>query len=112
MAGQFAVGVEAGLQPGRLAGLNRKAIALLAGLRDGYESAVAAPFVISGCIGPRDDAYSPSTLMEPGEAAGYHSEQIATLADTQADLVSALTMTTPGRRSALRELRSIAGSRW
>ena len=79
-----------------LAGLNRKAIALLAGLRDGYESAVAAPFVISGCIGPRDDAYSPSTLMEPGEAVGYHSEQIATLADTEADLVSALTMTHTG----------------
>ena len=79
-----------------LAGLNRKAIAILSGLRDGYESAVAAPFVISGCIGPRDDAYSPSTLMEPGEALGYHSEQIATLADTQADLVSALTMTHTG----------------
>ena len=79
-----------------LAGLNRKAIAILARLRDGYESAVAAPFVISGCIGPRDDAYSPSTLMEPGKAVGYHSEQIATLADTEADLVSALTMTHTG----------------
>ena len=34
--------------------------------------------------------------MEPREALDYHSEQIATLADTQADLVSALTMTHTG----------------
>jgi homocysteine S-methyltransferase len=89
-------GSKLGYRREELAELNRKAIAILAGLRDGYESAVAAPFVISGCIGPRDDAYSPSTLMEQEEALDYHSEQIATLADTEADLVSALTITHTG----------------
>ena len=57
---------------------------------------MAAPFVISGCIGPRDDGRTALALMELREALGYHSEQIATLADTEADLVSALTMTHAG----------------
>lgn len=79
-----------------LAAANRRAIALLVDLRPEYEAVAQAPFVISGCVGPRDDGYDPSSLMEPDEAERYHSEQISTFAGTEADLVSAITMTHSG----------------
>ena len=53
----------------------------------------AGPVVISAAIGPRGDAYSPDHIMTPEEAEAYHSEQIGTLVDTDADLVTALTLT-------------------
>jgi S-methylmethionine-dependent homocysteine/selenocysteine methylase len=52
-----------------------------------------APFVVSGCIGPRRDAYRPSELMTPDEAERYHAIQIGTLSRTEADPVTAITMT-------------------
>ena len=72
--------------------LNRKAIALMAELRDQYEADVS-PIVISGCIGPQDDGYDPKQKLSADEAAEYHSTQIGTFADTEADMVAALTMT-------------------
>jgi S-methylmethionine-dependent homocysteine/selenocysteine methylase len=50
------------------------------------------PIVISGCIGPRGDGYVPDTAMSEREAEDYHRMQIETLADTAADLVTAITM--------------------
>ncbi len=47
---------------------------------------------ISGCIGPRGDGYSPENQMNIKMAEEYHSFQIKILADTNADLVSAMTM--------------------
>ncbi|MFN2467284.1 MAG: homocysteine S-methyltransferase family protein [Gaiellaceae bacterium] len=75
-----------------LEAMNRKAISLMEELRNVYETP-AAPFVISGCVGPQSDGYQPSTRMTPGEAEDYHATQIATFADTAADLVTAITMT-------------------
>lgn len=49
--------------------------------------------MISGCIGPRGDGYDPSFTTSAEDAERYHAEQIASFADTEADLVSALTMT-------------------
>lgn len=72
--------------------LNRKAIALMDELREEYERE-SAPFVISGCIGPQDDGYSPTTKLSADEAQEYHSTQIRTFADTAADMVTAITMT-------------------
>jgi S-methylmethionine-dependent homocysteine/selenocysteine methylase len=71
--------------------LNRKAISLMEELRAEYAS--NAPIVISGCVGPHGDGYSPATMLTPDEAQAYHSAQIATFADTAADLVTAITMT-------------------
>ncbi len=73
--------------------LNRQAVGMLADLRDGFGG---GPFVISGCVGPRGDGYSPETLMTPDEAQRYHGEQIGTFADTEADMVTAMTMTHTG----------------
>ena len=73
--------------------LNRRAISVLAELRADFEATVGKPFVISGCVGPRGDGYNPETLMTPDQAEAYHSEQIGTFASTEADVVSAITMT-------------------
>jgi len=70
---------------------NRRAVALLEQVRVAAE----APVVISGCVGPRDDAYRPGALMSADEAQRYHSAQIATFSDTTADLITALTLAYP-----------------
>ena len=72
--------------------LNRKAITLMEELRAEHETP-DTPLVISGCIGPQSDGYSPGDLLSADEAERYHSTQIATFADTAADLVGAITMT-------------------
>ncbi len=83
---------ELGYSDEELDRLNRKAIALMEEIRDEYESG-DAPFVISGCIGPQDDGYSPQTKLSAEDAQRYHSTQIGTFADTAADMVTAITMT-------------------
>jgi S-methylmethionine-dependent homocysteine/selenocysteine methylase len=83
---------ELGYSEEELDRLNRKAIALLEELRDEYGTD-EAPFVISGCIGPHDDGYNPQEILTADAAQAYHSPQIATFADTAADLVGALTIT-------------------
>lgn len=75
-----------------LADLNRKGVALLEDIRADSETE-RTPVVISGCIGPRGDGYSPSELMTADEAQEYHSMQVNTFRDTAADLIGALTMT-------------------
>ena len=82
---------EIGYSDEELERLNRKAIALMEELREEFES--DAPFVISGCIGPQDDGYSPTTKLSADEAQEYHSTQIGTFANTAADMVTAITMT-------------------
>ena len=62
-------------------------------IREEYAS--EHPIVISGCVGPQGDGYSPETMLTPEEAHRYHSTQIATFADTAADMVTAITMTYP-----------------
>jgi S-methylmethionine-dependent homocysteine/selenocysteine methylase len=74
-----------------LADINRKAIEVMAGLRDEYETP-RSPMVISGNIGPRGDGYQPGKLMSAKEAEDYHGEQIAVFAETIADFVSGFTM--------------------
>jgi hypothetical protein len=47
-------------------------------------------------IGPRGDGYDPAFTTTPEAAERHHAEQIGSFADTEADLVSALTMTNRG----------------
>ena len=72
--------------------LNRKAIALMEEIREGV-GPNGAPVVISGCIGPQGDGYSPETKLTPAAAQDYHATQINTFRDTAADMVTAITMT-------------------
>ena len=49
--------------------------------------------MISGCIGPRGDGYQPGRLMTAEETLKrYHERQIKTFVQSEADLVSAITM--------------------
>lgn len=84
-------GAKLGYSPDALAQVNRDAVALLATLRNAHESD-RTPIVISGNIGPRGDGYAVERAMSPAEAQDYHAPQIATFAESEADLVSAFTM--------------------
>jgi S-methylmethionine-dependent homocysteine/selenocysteine methylase len=85
-------GLKLGYDQHRLADVNRAAISLLADVRD-HNGLRSNELVISGCVGPRWDGYSADGQMSPGAAEAYHAEQIGVFARTEADLVSALTIT-------------------
>ncbi len=87
-------GKRQGYDAAKLADVNRRAIALLQIIRKFYDTD-HSPIVISGCIGPRGDGYSPDSMMSATEAERYHQSQVDTFRDTDADLVSAVTMTYP-----------------
>src|SRR5215213_5595730 len=83
-----------GYSEAQLDAANRRAVDLMRELRLDEEAAGGdRPIVISGCIGPEGDGYSPETMMDAGAAREYHSTQIQTFADTAADMVTAITMT-------------------
>jgi S-methylmethionine-dependent homocysteine/selenocysteine methylase len=73
---------------------NRAAVELAEEIRAAGEVA-ATPIVINGVIGPRGDGYDPGELMSAQDAERYHARQIATFADSAADMVTAVTMTHP-----------------
>lgn len=85
-------GEKLGYSPDALAAVNRDAIALLADIRAKHETP-ETPMVISGCLGPRGDGYDPGEVMSPEAAQSYHAEQIDTFRDTEADVITALTLT-------------------
>jgi homocysteine S-methyltransferase len=75
-----------------LADVDRRGVVLLEELRSTGSKGVPQ-LLISGCIGPRGDGYRIDHKMTSEEAQRYHEPQVATFADTAADLVSALTLT-------------------
>jgi S-methylmethionine-dependent homocysteine/selenocysteine methylase len=77
-----------GYSPDELAEANRRAVALVEGLRE-----PDVPSVLNGVVGPRGDGYVVGETMTAEEAEAYHAEQIGTFATTAADMVSAITMT-------------------
>ncbi len=85
-------GEKLGYSAAALANANRQAIALLEDIRYEFETA-QSKMVISGCIGPCGDGYTAEDMITPDEAEQYHAVQINTLSQTQADMVTALTMT-------------------
>lgn len=84
-------GERLGYSPVELDQANRDSITLMADIQREFDSAEMST-VLSGCIGPRGDAYSPATTMTEEEAEAYHRDQIRTYSETEADMVSALTM--------------------
>jgi homocysteine S-methyltransferase len=87
-------GGRLGYGPGDLRSANQRAIDLLVELR-GELAGHPAPVVVSGCIGPRANGYSRDTLMSADDAQAYHHDQIASFAPTEADLITAMTITYP-----------------
>jgi S-methylmethionine-dependent homocysteine/selenocysteine methylase len=75
-----------------LTDINGRSIALMVELRNAHETKTT-PMVISGCVGPRGDGYDPGRVMSVAEAQEYHAEQIKAFSETEADMVTAITMT-------------------
>lgn len=72
--------------------LNQASIAFLHDLRQ--DATPDLPLLISANIGPRSDAYQ-QTATSAAEAEAYHSPQIAALAGTPLDLITAYTLSDP-----------------
>lgn len=53
------------------------------------------PTLISANVGPRADAYAPPEHMSAQAAEAYHTEQIETFVQTEADFISAFTLAYP-----------------
>lgn len=83
--------VKIGYAPDYLQDIHNTAIEELEDLRNEFEDEnFKVP--ISVCIGPRGDGYVPSKIMNTEEAEEYHSSQIKAVSNTNADLVTALTI--------------------
>jgi S-methylmethionine-dependent homocysteine/selenocysteine methylase len=81
-----------GQTPEELRDANRQAVEFASALRDRF-SANAQPIVINGLVGPRGDAYAPEEDIAAEQAERYHVEQLGWLAETDVDMVTALTFT-------------------
>ena len=84
-------GAKLGYTPEQLDALNRASIELLEQVRFELET-TDSPMPISGNIGPLGDGYVAGT-MSADDAERLHTPQVQTFAKTEADLVSAFTMT-------------------
>jgi S-methylmethionine-dependent homocysteine/selenocysteine methylase len=93
-------GSRQGYAAAALDAANRDAVDLVLDTRARWEHP-STPVVVSGCIGPRGDGYQPDSILTADEAQAYHAVQIGTFADTEADLVTAITMTHTGEAIGL-----------
>jgi S-methylmethionine-dependent homocysteine/selenocysteine methylase len=101
-------GTRLGYSPGQLEAANRRAVALAEEVRSAPANR-EVPIVVNGAIGPRGDGYDPAELMSADEAEHYHTAQVATFADTTADMVTALTMTHAEEAIGIARAASAAG---
>ncbi len=101
-------GAQLGYSPADMARLNRAAVDQLVALRVGTDSD-ATPIVISGCIGPKGDGYNPDEFLGADQAEACHQAQINTFAASDADLVSAITMTHAGEAIGVARAAATAG---
>ena len=87
-----------GYGPRELEDVQHRAVELVARVRDarptnaGEVPVLPPPLLIGGSIGPRADGYVPAERMSAREAALYHVPQVESLAATEADVLSVLTM--------------------
>ncbi|MEZ5894088.1 MAG: homocysteine S-methyltransferase family protein [Parvularculaceae bacterium] len=98
---------QLGYDNAALAGALRESIALMESLRNGV--IMAKPVVISGCIGPRGDGYVPGEAMTIREAEDYHSFQARIFAGTEADMITAITMTNVAEATGVSRAAAAAG---
>lgn len=83
-------GSKLGYDEDRLRSVNERSVAFMLALRDAEADGTV---VVSGCVGPRGDAYSDLGPASADEALEYHRPQLEVLAGSGVDLVSALTLT-------------------
>jgi homocysteine S-methyltransferase len=87
---------------------NEASVRLMAEIRDRNASA-HTPIVINGAIGPHDDGYNPASLLSSDEAEEYHRFQVEVFARSQADMISAVTLTYPEEAIGIARAAARAG---
>ena len=83
-------GLKLGYDEARLRSINQRAAEFMLELR---AAAAGSTVVVSGCVGPRGDAYSDLGPASADEALAYHRPQVEVLAGSGVDLLTALTLT-------------------
>ena len=83
---------DLGATDSELRDANHDAVAFIAGLRDARATGKQL-IVLNALIGPRGDAYAPDQAVAAGEAERYHGRQLGWLAETDVDMVTAMTFT-------------------
>ncbi|MFQ5937273.1 MAG: homocysteine S-methyltransferase family protein [Acidiferrobacterales bacterium] len=101
-------GNKLGYSSEALADMNHKAIELVHDIRNEYENEKTR-MVISGCIGPRGDGYNPADMMTEEEAERYHTTQAGIFRETNADMITAITMTYPEEAIGIARAAKSAG---
>ena len=101
-------GALLGYSPESLAEMNHRCFDLY---RDCAAAAglSAGKTVISGCIGPKGDAYQTNKELTAQGAQDYHAEQIATFKAGGADIVTALTLNTTNEAIGIALAAAAAG---
>jgi len=84
-------GAKLGYTPEALVEMQHRTIQFLTDMRTEYEGRVTDVYV-GGCIGPRGDAYGTGGDITESEAEDYHSVQLTTLKETDADMAVAVTL--------------------
>lgn len=73
-----------------LSEFQHRVIEFLADMRNEYRGRVSDVY-LTGCIGPRGDAYGTGGDISESEAEDYHATQLMTLKATEADMATAVT---------------------
>ncbi len=84
-------GLKLGYSRQDLAEVQQASVAFAVALRQRYGG--GQPIVLNGVVGPRGDGYRADLRMNAEEAEAYHADQVGAFAATEADMISAITMT-------------------
>lgn len=87
---------------------NRDSVEFVAGLREEF-AGNHGPIVLNGVVGPRGDAYAPDEQIGVADAERYHLTQLEWLAETEVDMVTALTFTQSGEAAGFARAATTAG---
>ncbi len=83
---------ELGVSVSQLRDANDEAIAFGKSLKDQHQDSVSA-IVLNGVIGPCGDAYDGTQSLDAADAQSYHREQIGWFAESDVEMITALTLT-------------------
>ena len=99
-------GKRLGYDAAALQRANKDCVDLVAEMR---ANSPAVPIVASAAIGPEGDGYRPERYLTAKDARDYHRVQLESLADTDADMVHAMTMTYVDEAIGIVESAQVAG---
>ncbi len=91
-----------------LAAVQLRCIDFLRDVAQPYRDQIADIRIV-GTVGPRGDAYARNTTITAAEAEDYHSEQLATLAKGEVDLVGALTFNSVAEAIGIARAAAVVG---